>query len=122
MPNSPKKVEETMQRALDAWSDLAPDKKFGNKSLADFQAQCEKSMAPRRKLTELTNEEKRQIAIRETEDKATMQMFEKIVAGIISDDDFGNDSAIYEAFGFVRKSDRKSGNTRRRTSTTEIQS
>lgn len=114
MPNSPKKVEEAIQRAINAWNDLAPDKKFGNKSLDDFQAQVEKSMEPRRKLTELSNEEKRQIALRETEDKKSMKMLEQVVAGIVADDEFGNDSALYEAFGRVRKSERKSGNTRRK--------
>ena len=112
MSKSPKKNEETIQRALNALRSLAPDKKFNNKSLADLETQAAKSMATRQRLIEIKNEEAEQIALREAEDAKTLKMIEQIVAGIIGDDDYGDDSALYELFGFVRKSQRKSGLTR----------
>jgi hypothetical protein len=120
MPNSPKKNEEIIRRALNALRDLAPEKTFSGKKLADLEAQAERSFAPRRKLIELDNEEKRQITIRETEDKKTLKMIEQIVAGVIGDDDFGKDSALYEAFGFIRESERKTGNTRKKKTPEEV--
>src|SRR5687767_6029612 len=114
MAKSPKYVEQLIERTINALRDLAPEKKFSNKTLADFQTQSEKSMIPRRKLIELANEEKRQIALREAEDKKTIKMFEQIVAGVVGDDEFGDDSALYEALGFIRRSERKSGNTRKK--------
>jgi hypothetical protein len=117
MPKSPKTIEETIRRTINALRDLAPDKKFSNKGLAELETQAEKSMAPRRKLIELANEEKQQIALRDAEDAKTMKLIDQIVAGVKGDDEFGDDSALYEALGFVRKSDRKSGNTRRRMTT-----
>jgi hypothetical protein len=40
-------------------------------------------------------------------------MCEKIKNGVIASDEFGDDSALYEAFGFVRRSQKKSGLTRK---------
>lgn len=120
MSKSPKQVEEAIRRTINALRDLAPDKKFNNKSLADLEAQAEKSMAPRRRLTEIANEEKEQIALREVEDAKTMKLIGQIVSGVEGDDEFGNDSALYEAFGFIRKSKRKSGNTRKKSSPANI--
>ena len=120
MPKSPKKNEEIIQRALNALRSSAPDKKFNNKGLADLQAQAEKSMAVRRRLIEIKNEETERIAERETEDAKTLKMIEQIVAGIVGDDDYGDDSALYEMFGFIRKSQHKSGLTRIKKDTGNI--
>lgn len=119
MPKSPKKIQEIFERAVNAWKDLAPDKKFSNKALSDLLAQVEKSMAPRRRLLELANEEKQQIALREAEDAKTLKLIEQVTAGIKGDDEFGDDSALWEAFGLVRRSERKSGLTRRKQTTEE---
>lgn len=43
------------------------------------------------------------------EDTKILKMIDQIVAGVVGHDDYGDDSALYEAFGFVRKSKRKSG-------------
>ncbi len=109
MPNSPKKNEETFLKALNGLRDLAPTDKFNNKGLAELEVQFEKSMAPRRRLSEIKNEETEQIALREAEDSKTLRMIDQIVAGIVGHDAFGDDSALYEAFGFIRRSKRKSG-------------
>jgi hypothetical protein len=114
MAKSPKKNEETIQKALSALRGLAPDVKFGNKGLAELETQSEKSMIPRRRLVEIENERAEQIAMRDTEDGKTLMLIDKIVGGVINHDDYGDDSALYEAFGFVRKSQRKSGLTRKK--------
>jgi hypothetical protein len=36
-----------------------------------------------------------------------------VVNGVVGDPTFGPDSALYEAMGYVRKSERKSGLTRK---------
>jgi hypothetical protein len=114
MAKGPKEIEETIERALNGLRDLAPDTKFNNKSLADLEPQAEKSMAPRRRIGEIDNERSEQEAARDSEDVKTLKMIDQIVAGIIGHDDFGKDSALYEALGYVRKSKRKSGLTRRK--------
>jgi len=120
MPKSPKKIEEIIQRALSALRDGAPIKKFNNKGLAELEVQAEKSMAPRRRLDEIANEETEQIALRDSEDIKTLKMIDQIVSGVKGDDEFGDDSALYEMFGFIRKSQRKSGLTRKKTNSGEL--
>jgi hypothetical protein len=114
MPKSPKDNEEKMLRVLNALKTLAPEKKFGNKGVAEFETQVNKSLAPRQRLVEIADEEIEQQALRENEDGKTMKMIESIVAGVIADDEFGPDSALYEAMGYVRKSERRSGLTRKK--------
>ncbi len=111
MGKSPKHNEEIIERALNALSTLAPDAKFNNLGLAEIAPQAERCMAPRRRLAEVDTIRTDQIALRESEDDKMLKMIEKIVLGILSDDRFGKDSALYEAFGYIRKSNRKSGLT-----------
>jgi hypothetical protein len=47
MPKSPKDIEEKMLKVLNAWKTLAPDKTFGAMTAAQFEAQVNKSLAPR---------------------------------------------------------------------------
>lgn len=82
-------------------------------TLADFEAQVEKSLAPRRRLKELSDQEVEQIALREDEDAVTMAKLLCVVAGIVADPTEGDNSALYEACGYVRKDSRKSGLTRK---------
>jgi hypothetical protein len=114
MANSPKKNEEKMLKALNALKTLAPEKKFGNKTAADLEIQVNKSLAPRQRLEEIADEKTEQIALRESEDIKTQKMIDSMVAGVVSDDDYGDDSALYEAMGYVRNSQRKSGLTHKK--------
>ena len=114
MGKSPKSIEEIIERAVNALSTLAPGAKFNNIGLAEFAPQAERSMAPRRRLVEVDTIRTDQIAVREMEDEKTLKMLEKIILGVLSDDNFGEDSALYEALGYIRKSQRKSGLTRRK--------
>lgn len=114
MGKGPKQIEEVIERAINALRDLAPETKFNNSNLADLAPLAEESLAARRELVEIGNLEAAGIARREAADARVLKMIEKIVNGIIGDENFGDDSALYEAFGFVRRSQRKSGLTRKR--------
>ena len=115
MPKSPKENEDKMLKVLNAWKTLAPDKTFGGMTVAQFETQINKSLAPRRRLDELEDEIKQQQALRETEDEITFGKIQLIVSGVLVDPTEGDDSALYEAMGYVRKSERKSGLTRKKT-------
>lgn len=114
MPKSPKDNEIKMKRVLNALKTIAPGRKFGGMDDESFKVYVEASMAPRQKLIELDDETIEQQNVRETADEATMKKIEIIVAGVIADEEYGSDSALYEAMGYVRKSERKSGLTRKR--------
>jgi hypothetical protein len=119
MAKSPKENEIKMIDVLNGWKNIAPAKSFGGMTLAEYQAQVNKSLAPRQRLVEIADEEIEQQTLRETEDVITLKKVELIVAGIIADPEHGSDSALYEACGYVRKSERKSGLTRRKKTPAE---
>ena len=48
-------------------------------------------------------------------DETSLTKVQLVVNGVIGDPAFGEDSALYEAMGYVRKSERKSGLTRKGT-------
>jgi hypothetical protein len=114
MPNNPREFEEKIVRVLNAFKTLAPAKKFGPIGVEELEMQINKSLMPRRKLEELANEKVEQKALLAAEDQKTMKMVQQLVAKIIADEEYGADSALYEAFGYVRKSERKSGLTRKK--------
>jgi hypothetical protein len=114
MSNNPKSVEEKMLKILNAWKTIAPDKVFADLTLAEFEIQVKKSLAPRATLKELSDLMMLQAASRESEDEITMQQLLCVVAGIIADPTEGINSALYEACGYIRKDSRKSGLTRKR--------
>lgn len=114
MADTPRENEIKFTRFLNALTTLAPEKTFGGVNLSSFTTQVGKSMTPRKRLDEIKDEEKEQEVIRDTEDVNTSKMCEMIKNGVVADPDFGDDSALYEALGFVRKSNRKSGLTRKK--------
>ena len=114
MPKNPKDSEEKMLQVLNAWKTLAPDKSFGAMTAAQFEAQVNKSLAPRARLDRLEDEKREQIALREAEDEVSMTKVQLVVNGVLADPDEGEDSALYEAMGYIRKSARKSGLTRKK--------
>ena len=114
MGKGPKHNENIIGRALNALQTIAPDAKFNNLGLTEISAQAELCMAPRRKIVEIKTMKGEQIVVREAEDEKMLKMLERIILGILNDERFGEDSALYEAFGYVRKSSRRSGLTRRK--------
>ena len=52
---------------------------------------------------------------RDDDDGVTNEAIQKVVKGVAGDADFGEDSDLYEAMGYVRKSERKSGLSRKKT-------
>ena len=115
MADTPKENEAKYKRFLTALKTLAPTKTFSGITLADFVAQCVKSDAPRDAIIQIDDQRLQEEANRDTTDITTMKMCETVKNGVIADPEFGDDSALYEALGFVRKSERKSGLTRKKT-------
>lgn len=110
---SPKKIMEDLETVLDAVQELAPDKTFGGITLAQYETQVGKSRGDRDEVTDAEINLTDKINKREATDSASLKMREKIVNGIIGDAEFGPDSTLYERCGYIRKSDRKSGLTRK---------
>ena len=113
MPTSPKDNEQRMERILNAWRTLAPDETFGGMTLAQYEAIVTAARATRQRIEDLNDQLTEAIAGRDAADKAVRDRSKLVVAGVLGDPEFGPDSALYEAFGYTRESEYKSGLTRK---------
>ncbi len=107
-----------LNRMVTAWEQLAADKVFGGLTLAQFQAAIKPSFDAR---TDIDNLEKKLLDAqnaRSTADDDSNAKAKLVVNGIIGDPAFGPDSSLYEAMGYVRESERKTGLTRKKTTAT----
>jgi hypothetical protein len=114
MPTNPKTNEQKMERMLNAWETLAPDKSFGGMTLAQFRAAAQPAQAARARIDDLEDQLKQALTARDTADEAFLLKAQLVVNGVLADPTEGPDSALYEAFGYTRKSERRSGLTRKR--------
>jgi hypothetical protein len=99
---------------LNAWETLAPDKSFGTMTLAQFQAAAAPSQAARQRIDDLEDQLKQAMADRDAADNNFLEKAQLVVNGVLADPSEGDDSALYEAMGYTRKSERRSGLTRKR--------
>ena len=111
---SPSKTMSCLEKALAAWKDFAPDKTFGGKQLSEFQAAVTVCLTNRSKIVDSGNEMKGLLVTREAGDLIALLIRELLVNAVVGDPDFGPNSAFYEALGYIRKDDRKSGLTRKK--------
>lgn len=114
---TPKKALEDLERVEDALTELAPNEKFGDILLADYKAQVQESRDVRQELVDLEVKTTNTTNKRDTTDTKGLKMRELIVNGVIGNPAYGPDSSLYEAMGFIRKSERKSGLTRKKKGT-----
>jgi len=114
MAATPKANLLKMQRILNAWETLAPTKSFGGMTLAQFQAATQPSQAARQRLDDLEDQITQAQTDRDRADADSLRKVQQVVSGVLADATEGPDSALYEAFGYTRESERKSGLTRKR--------
>jgi hypothetical protein len=111
--SSPKDKELKMHQMLNAWRTLAPEKKFGGMTLEEFQAIAAPAIAERQTLAELEDKTTQSINARDVADAVFTEKAQLVVNGVLADPTEGPDSSLYEAMGYTRKSERKSGLTRK---------
>ena len=107
-----KKVAIQTAKVSHAWETLAPTAKFAGLTLAQFKNQVQPSLDTRDTVTSLRTQLTSTLDKRHDADKATMSLNELVVNAVKGDPNFGSDSDLYDAMGFVRKSKRRSGLTR----------
>lgn len=115
MPNSPANTGAKIQNILTAWKTLAPTASFNGMTLAQFEAAVQPSFDARESISQKEDEMTKLINDRNTADSTSLDKCDSVVKAVVADPTFGDDSALYETMGYVRKSDRKSGLTRKTT-------
>ena len=117
MPTGPKETEQRIQRMINAWEELAPTKSFGGMTLDQFKAEWGPALAARQRISDLDDQRTQAVADRESGDDRINGKAQQVVNGVLADPTEGPNSALYEAFGYTRQSERKSGLTRKGGST-----
>jgi type II secretory pathway component PulM len=97
-----------------AWRDIAPDAKFAGMTLAEFEAATEAPLQLRADMANLRTKLKGMKASQADVDTAANELSDLVVNSVKGTPGFGQNSPLYSAFGYVRKSDRKSGLTQKR--------
>ena len=108
---TPKKVEEKIEQTVNAWEQLAATKSFGAMTLAQFKAVVADSTNARALIDQLQNQLAQAINQREDADNVSLAKMQLVVNGVLADPTEGPDGSVYEAMGYTRKSERKSGLT-----------
>ena len=110
----PKDNEEKLQQILNAWSALAPAKSFGGMTLAAFQAAVTAAQEARQRIDDVEAQLTAAIATRDNADEVGLSKTELVVNGVRADPTEGPDSPLLAEMGYIRKSERKSGLTRKK--------
>ncbi len=114
MANRPKKNEEKMDKIITAWETLAPNAVFGGITLDEYKAIVVPCKTKRKELAVIEDQRTAIIDERDDADEVGLNKGALVVNGVIGDPNFGPNSPLYEAMGYVRKSERKSGLTRKK--------
>ena len=102
------------QKAID--DQVIPDTKtFGGVTLAQFKTQVQPSFDTRAVLANLDLSMTNALNGRNGADAVSLPLVQKVVKGVVGDPDFGDDSNLYEDMGYIRKSERQTGLTRKST-------
>lgn len=115
MANNPKAVGEKLAKVLQAWEDLRETKSFAGMTLDQFKDAVKPSLDAREEITRLENLMVAQADIRDDADKVTMEKILEVVNAVKGDTTEGEDGELYEAMGYVRKSERRTGKTNKTT-------
>jgi hypothetical protein len=118
MAKAPKDAKEKYDAVMDAWENLAPTAQFGGMTLEQFQLVIKPSDEARAKISTLDQQMTAALNARTTADVVSLEKVQMVVNGVVGDPNFGPDSALYEAMGYIRKSERKSGLTRKKSNGT----
>jgi len=108
---NPKDNGEKLAAVLQAWKDLRPAKTFAGMTLAQFTTKVQPSLDARAQIDTLENQLTAALDERDTADVETMKQVLLVVNAVKGDPAEGEDGELYDAMGYVRKSERASGKT-----------
>ena len=106
MPTPKKKIEARLRQSIEAWRTLRAEKSFCGMTLDQYEQRLLPSFEGRSTVHRLDAEKAEAEAALAMADRETLSLLNRVVNAIKADPDEGEDSQLYEAFGYVRKSDR----------------
>jgi len=109
MPVTPKHNEERINNVTFAWEQLAPGESFAGMTLLQFKNRVKASLDARTSIRSLEGQLASAQNDRADADAESNRVIALVVHAVKGNPDHGEDSALYEAMGYVRKSERRSG-------------
>lgn len=118
MPKVAKNIVDRIGAFRAAWRDMAPEATFAGMTLAEFEVAISPPMNLRREIVALERQWEGKKAEKLIADAAANELLDLVVNSVRGTPGFGADCALYRALGYVRKSERKSGLSRKGGDTT----
>ena len=112
LTSNPKAIGNFISGVIAGWEEHAPDATFGGLTLTQYKAKVKPSLDAR---DEVSSFELKLAAARVDRDNADLvsdEITSNVVNSAKGDPNYGENSALYASFGYIRKDDRKSGLTR----------
>ena len=111
------KIKDACNVMNDAWFEGASAVNFSGLKQNDFQTSIETAAAKDAAIADLESQLKMKRDERDDDYRSLDQERSRIGLAVAGDPNYGNDSPLYGAMGFVRKSEKKSGLTRKKKPT-----
>ena len=109
-----RKLLDKIAMVTTAWTNLRPGKSFSGRTLEQYKAKVQASHDARAVIANLDAQYEAAYARLAAVDRASLNEIHVIVHGVRADSEEGEDGELYSAMGYVRRSARSSGLTRRR--------
>src|ERR1035437_2329274 len=113
--HSAKYMAKKLQKVIDAWTTVRPDKSFAGMTLEQFKAQVQPSLASRDQLVIVRSQATDHLTHRHQSDDASLELAQLVVNSVKGDIEEGENGSLYAAMGYVTKNTRRSGLTRKGT-------
>jgi hypothetical protein len=117
---NPKRTAEKLQKVVDAWQTIRPAKQFAGMTLEQFKAKVQSSLAVRDQLVILSNQATDNRTQRQQSDAANLEAANLVVNSVKGDPEEGENGSFYAAMGYVPKNARRSGLTRKGSTTPPV--
>jgi hypothetical protein len=112
MATNPKATGDHLSAVTDGWEEHAADATFAGLTLAQFKAKVKPSLDARAAIETAERQLDGARVDRDNADVVSEEIANNVVNSVKGDPSFGENSALYASFGYIRKDDRKSGLTR----------
>ena len=96
-----------------AWREIAPSTSFAQLTLAQFEAATDTALTVRQEIDALERQLVAKKVDRDLADQAANDLMDRVVNSVRGTPGYGADCSLYRAMGYVRKSERRSGLTRK---------
>lgn len=107
--SNPKAIGNRLNAIATGWEEFAAAATFGGMTLAQYETKVKPSLDARALVDELERQLAAARIARDNADVTSNEVADQVVNSVRGDAAYGENSALYASFGYIRKADRKSG-------------